>query len=163
MNASLSALWDQRNPREKKLLLCAGVILGAALAYQMIWLPAVNGRDELAAELPQMRVQLAQMTQQASQAQAYKTAASTPVPTGQTLLADLNASLIKQGLPGAELTVSGRALRVDIKNARFSRCITWLDQIRRDDKLQVLELQATPLTQPGQVSLSVTLQGVEQK
>jgi general secretion pathway protein M len=161
MKAVLNAFWDERNRREKTLLAVGGGLLALFLAYQIFWAPAATGREQLQSALPQMQAQLARMTEQANEAHTLKAAAMSVPPTGKTLLDGMKASLAEQGLEGAELTSVGHVLQLQIKNAQFSRCVAWLDQVRREYKIQVVEAQVTALPHPGDVNFTATLQGVE--
>ncbi len=162
MNIHLRERWNRLSVREQCLFAFGGALLVAAFAYQAIWSPAVAARNQLLGDLPRMRTQLARMVQQASEARALKANASVPPPSGQALLDSLKASLVQRGLPNADLSQVGNAVRLNVQGARFSRCITWLDQVRRDDKLQVSQLQAAASGHPGEVNLTATLQGPPQ-
>jgi len=156
---SLSASLRQLSVLERCLLGFGGTFVLAVLAYQFVWSPAVAARDQLLSDQPRIRMQLARMTQQADEAQALKAVATAPRPSGQALLDSLKTSLVQRGLPNADLTPVGNGVRISIQGVRFSRCITWLDQVRRDDKLQVSELQASAAGHPGEVNLTAILRG----
>jgi general secretion pathway protein M len=162
INAVLSTFWDERNAREKTVLAIGGGFLALFLAYQLLWAPQAGGRAELQSALPQMHAQLALMTEQANEARALKPAATSVPPTGTTLLDGMKASLVEQGLQGAELTMAGHVFQLRVKSIPFSNCIAWLDQVRRAYKIQVVEAQVTALPHPGDVNFTATLQGIGQ-
>lgn len=161
MKALLNAFWDERTAREKNLLSVCGGLLAVFFVYQILWAPAATGREQLQNTLPQMQAQLAHMTEQANEARTLEAAAMSVPPTGRALLDGMQAALAEQGLAGAQLTSVGHVLQLQIKNAPFSNCVAWLDQVRREYKIQVVEAQVTVLPHPGDVSLTATLQGIE--
>jgi general secretion pathway protein M len=161
MKAFLNAFWDERNAREKTFIMVGGGFLALFLAYQILWAPAAAGRAQLHNAVPQMQAQLALMTEQANEARTLKAAAMSVAPSGHALLDGMKASLTEQGLQGAELTSAGHVLQLQVKNVPFGSCVAWLDQVRREYKVQVVEAQVTALPHPGDVNLSATLQGIE--
>lgn len=162
MKIFFNTLWDERNPREKLLLICGGSLLALFLIYRVLWAPAAAGREQLQSMLPQMQAQLAHMTQQAAEARTLQTGALSATPSGSALLDGLKASLAQQGLQNAQLASVGHVLQLQIKNAPFSNCVAWLDQARREYKVQVVEAHVSALPGPGDVTLTATLQGIGQ-
>jgi len=160
MKAFLNTFWEERSSRERNLLAAGGGFLALFLAYQLLWAPQTNGREQLQNALPQMHAQLALMSEQANEARSLKAAAMSVPPSGQALLGGMKAALADQGLQGAELTSVGHVLHLQVKNVPFSSCVAWFDQIRREYKIQVVEAQVTALPHPGDVNLSATLQGI---
>jgi len=160
MKDTLQALWDQRNSREKILLAVAGALFAVFLLYSILWAPAANGRADLQARLPQLQSQLARMSAEADEARTLKVSSASATPRGQALLDGLQASLAQQGLAGAQLSGNGRLLQLQIKDAPFNLCVSWLDQARRTYKLQVIEAKVTALPRPGEVAMSATLQSI---
>jgi len=102
------------------------------------------------------------MTEQANEARALNSAVISVPPTGMILLDGMKTSLAGEGLQGAELTSVGHVLQLQINNAPFSRCVAWLDRVRREYKVQVVEAQVTALPHPGDVNLTATLQAMDQ-
>jgi general secretion pathway protein M len=158
MNAALQSFWSERNPREQRLLLLAGLFLALVILYQLLWDPAASGRARLHDALPQMQSELANMNAQAERARSLK-AAATATPTGAAWLDGLRSSLAQQGLNGAQLSENGSLLQLHVTGAPFERCVAWLDNARRIYKVQVIDAQVNALPQPGMVSLTATLQG----
>ena len=144
-----ASFWDARTEREKTLLLWGGAALGVVIAWSILWAPAQDGRAHLRETLPAMQRQLAQMTAQADEARRLSAAAQGVTPTGGALKDALSASLTEHGLA---------AVQVQLKNASFPAWTVWVDDVRRQFKVQVSEAHVTALKTDGQVDLTASLQ-----
>lgn len=153
-----SEFWEARTAREKVLLTWGGAVLAVAIGYSVLWQPAADGRARLRESLPAMQRQLAQMTAQADEARALAGAAASVAPGGQALKDALTASLSDHGMPGAQVQLIGTAAQVQMKNASFPAWSAWLDDVRKQYKVQVVEAHITALKADGQVDLTASLQ-----
>lgn len=153
-----AGFWSARTAREKTLLTWGGTAVGAALAYSLLWAPAQTGRAELRESLPAMQRQLAEMTAQADEARTLAAAAQGAAPTGNALKEALTASLTQGGFASPQVQLAGDEVRIELKNASFASWTMWLDDARRQFKVQVSEAHATALKPDGQVDLSALLQ-----
>jgi len=155
---SLSEFWEVRTPREKTLLMWDGLALGLALVYLVLWAPAYEGRARLRESLPVMQRQLATMTAQANDARSLAPAAEGVMPTGGALRDALAKSLADNGMQPTQIQVIGAAVQIQLKNASFPNWTMWLDDARKQFKVQVSEAHVTALKPDGQVDLTASLQ-----
>ena len=155
---SLSEFWEVRTPREKTLLMWGGLALGLALVYLVLWAPAYEGRARLRESLPVMQRQLATMTTQANDARSLAPAAEGVMPTGGALRDALAKSLADNGMQPTQIQVIGAAVQIQLKNASFPNWTMWLDDARKQFKVQVSEAHVTALKPDGQVDLTASLQ-----
>ncbi|HHV7524960.1 TPA: type II secretion system protein GspM [Burkholderia orbicola] len=163
LNQTLAQFWGERTPREKTLLGWGGAVLAIAIAYSVLWSPAQEGRSRIQRELPAMRHELAQMTAQANEAKSLAAAAQGVAPTGLALKDALTASLSDHGLQGAQVQIVGNGVQIQMKNVSFPAWTQWLDDARRQFKVQVGEAHATALKDDGQVDLTAVMQPSVQK
>jgi general secretion pathway protein M len=98
------------------------------------------------------------MTAQANEARALSAAAQGVAPTGGALKDALTASLNDHGLVPVQVQVLGNAVQIQLKNASFPAWTEWLDDARKQFKVQVSEAHVTGLKQDGQVDLTASLQ-----
>jgi general secretion pathway protein M len=105
-----------------------------------------------------MQRQLAQMTAQADEARRLSAAAQGVTPTGGALKDALSASLTEHGLAAVQVDLLGNAVQVQLKNASFPAWTVWVDDVRRQFKVQVSEAHVTALKTDGQVDLTASLQ-----
>ncbi|QGZ62784.1 type II secretion system protein GspM [Paraburkholderia acidisoli] len=150
--------WEARAPREKVLLSWGGAVLALAIGYSVLWEPAADGRARLRESLPAMQRQLALMTAQADEARTLTGAAASVAPSGQALRDALTASLTDHGLGGAQVQLIGTTVQVQIKNASFPAFALWLDDVRKQFKVQAVEAHITALKTDGQVDLTASMQ-----
>jgi general secretion pathway protein M len=150
--------WDERSVREQRLLSWGGAVAGLALAYSVLWSPAQDGSARIARELPSMRESLARMTAQATEARGLSAAAQGVAPTGPALRDALAASLSAHGLDGSQLQIVGGGVQLQLKNVAFPVWVQWLDEVRKQFKVQVGEAHVTGLKAPGQVDLTAVMQ-----
>lgn len=153
-----SEFWEARTAREKMLLTWGGAVLAVAIGYSVLWQPAADGRAHLRESLPAMQRQLAQMTAQADEARALAGAAASVSPGGQALKDALTASLSEHGMANAQVQLIGTTAQVQMKNASFPAWSAWLDDARKQYKVQVVEAHITALKADGQVDLTASLQ-----
>jgi general secretion pathway protein M len=150
--------WNARNTREKALLTWGSLVLAVVIAWSVLWSPAQDGRARLIETLPGLQRQLAQMTGQANEAHALSGIAQGVAPTGGALKDALTASLSDHGLNPTQVQVIGNAVQIQLKNASFPAWTAWLDEVRRQFKVQVSEAHVTALKEDGQVDLTASLQ-----
>ncbi|MEM5297022.1 type II secretion system protein M [Burkholderia sp. JPY481] len=153
-----AGFWDQRTDREKALLTWGGAALAVAIAWSVLWAPAQEGRAHLRQSLPSLQRQLAQMTAQANEARSLSAAAQGVAPTGAALKDALSASLGEHGLAATQVQFVGNAVQVQMKNVAFPAWTAWVDDVRKQFKVQVSEAHITALKDDGQVDLTVALQ-----
>ncbi|RDK01931.1 type II secretion system protein M [Paraburkholderia lacunae] len=155
---SWAGFWAQRTEREKMLLTWGGAVLGVVIAWSVLWSPAQDGRAHLRESLPTMQLKLAQMTAQANEARQLSAAAQGVAPTGGALKDALTASLNDHGLAPTQVQVIGNAVQIQMKNASFPAWTSWVDDVRKQFKVQVAEAHVTALKEDGQVDLTASLQ-----
>jgi general secretion pathway protein M len=153
-----AGFWDQRTDREKGLLTWGGGILAVVVAWSVLWAPAQEGRSHLRESLPGMQRQLAQMTAQANEARALSAAVQGVAPTGAALKDALTASLNDHGLNASQVQVVGNAVQIQMKNASFPAWTSWVDDARKQFKVQISEAHVSALKEDGQVDLTASLQ-----
>jgi general secretion pathway protein M len=152
-----AGFWEARTEREKTLLVWGSAVLAIVIAWTVLWAPAEDGRARLRDTLPAMQRQLAQMTAEAGEARRLSAAAQGVTPTGGALKDALNASLTDHGIAAAQVQLMGNAVQVQLKNASFPVWISWVDDVRRQFKVQVAEAHVTALKEDGQVDLTASL------
>ncbi|CCD41403.1 General secretion pathway protein M [Candidatus Paraburkholderia kirkii UZHbot1] len=155
---SLSEFWEACTARERSLLISGGLVLVLALVYPVLWAPAYEGRQRLRQSLPAMQRQLATMTAQANDARSLAPAAQGVTPTGGALRDALAKSLADNGMQPTQIQVIGAAVQITLKNASFPNWTMWLDDARKQFKVQVSEAHVTALKVDGQVDLTASLQ-----
>jgi general secretion pathway protein M len=153
-----AGFWDQRTEREKNLLTWGGGALAVVVAWSVLWAPAQEGRSHLRESLPSLQRQLAQMTAQAKEVPALSAAAQGVAPTGGALKDALTASLNEHGLTATQVQVMGNAVQIQMKNASFPAWTAWVDDARKQFKVQIAEAHVTALKDDGQVDLTASLQ-----
>ncbi|MEI5999100.1 type II secretion system protein M [Paraburkholderia bengalensis] len=153
-----AGFWEVRTPREKALLTWGGAVLAVVIVWSVLWAPAQEGRARLRASIPSLQRQLSQMTAQANEARSLSAAAQGVAPTGGALKDALAASLNDHGLAATQVQVLGNAVQIQLKNASFPAWTLWLDDARKQFKVQVAETHVTALKEDGQVDLTASLQ-----
>ncbi|WP_250466230.1 type II secretion system protein M [Caballeronia sp. GAFFF2] len=158
LGRSLGEFWEARTAREKALLFWGGLVLGLALVYLVLWAPAFEGRGRLRDTLPAMQRHLATMTAQANEARSLAGNSDSVTPTGGALRDALTKSLADSGMQATQVQVIGAAVQIQLKNTSFPNWTLWLDDARKQFKVQVSEAHVTALQPDGQVDLTASLQ-----
>ena len=84
--------WQALAPRERRLVLCAGAVLGAALVWTLLIEPPLKTLNQYRDELPKLRAQAAQVADLTAQADLLRRrapAASSAMPAAEELAASL--------------------------------------------------------------------------
>jgi general secretion pathway protein M len=153
--ANAAAWWSVRTEQEQRMLSIGGVVLALGLVWGVLIDPALTGRSKLEKELPQMNQQLAEM--QALAGEAAQLAAQ-PVVQPQPLSKDgVAARLQAMGLTTQNLAVTGDYIKVEFKGVPFAGLVTWLDAMRREQRVTVQEGSVTQQGPAGQVDANLTL------
>lgn len=151
--------WAARTAQERKFLTVGGVVIGLALLYLVLISPALDGRDRLHRSLPQLRQQSAEVQALAEQVQALagQPAGAPSAAPGLVSREVLAASMTARGLDPAALSMSGELVTLQLSNVAFANLVAWLDEQRRDLRLEVQEAQFSAQDAQGHVNGSLTL------
>jgi general secretion pathway protein M len=153
--AGAAAWWSARNEQEQRMLSIGGAVLALGLVWGVLIDPALSGRSKLEKELPQMNRQLAEMQGLAGEAAQL---AAQPAVQPQPLSKDgVAARLQAMGLATQNLAVTGDYIKVEFKGVPFAGLVTWLDAMRREQRVAVQEGSVTQQGPAGQVDASLTL------
>ncbi|SDG96110.1 MULTISPECIES: type II secretion system protein GspM [unclassified Duganella] len=159
LRARADAFWQVRTAQERKLLRIGGIVVGVGLFYSLLVDPALSGREQLHKELPQLHQQAAEMQGMAREAQALK-GQNSIAPTPMTR-DSLNAGLAARGLTPQSLNVTGEYAKLAFTGAQYAGVVAWLDAIRTESRINVVDASFTAQEAPGVVNATLTLrQGV---
>lgn len=153
--------WASLQSRERRVLGTGTLLVGLALLYLIAFEPAYVGRQKLAAELPKLRGQLAQMEGLAAEVRRLSGQASTQAAdTPQQLKAQLEQSIEAAGLKGSvsQLSVSGDLIDLRFKGVPFAGWLAWFDAALRETRLRAIDVALERETAPGVVSARLTLE-----
>jgi general secretion pathway protein M len=150
------AFWAERSEQERKFLTVGGIVLALGLFYGLLIDPALTGREKQRQELPQLRQQAAEL--QALAGEAAQLAAQPPLQAPVQMTREtLNASLSSRGLNPSNVVMTGEYAKLEFKGASFAGVVTWLDTIRRENRVAVQDASFTAQSTAGQVDASMTL------
>lgn len=150
-----AAFWQARTEQERRFLGVGGVLLGVLLVYGVLIAPALSGRAQLQKDLPVLRQQAAELQALALQAGELKAQPKiTPPPMTHDSLAD---SLKANGLNAQSVAMTGEYAKLQLKGVPFSGLIAWLDTLRRDGRIDVLDAVITAQDTAGMVDATLTL------
>jgi general secretion pathway protein M len=155
LRARADAFWQVRTEQERKLLRVGAVVVGLGLFYGLLVGPALDGRAQLQKHLPQLRQQAAEMQMMAREAQALKGQAEiAPAPMSRD---SLNASLAARGLGAQAVNVTGDYVRLQLNGVQYAGVVAWLDAIRTESRINVVDASFTAQDAPGVVNAALTL------
>jgi general secretion pathway protein M len=149
---TLIQFWDERQQRERQIIIAAGAILVVMLIYLIGIDPALTGAKELRKSLPNLHLQAAEMQSMAQEL------ASLPSPEN---LHDVSRDFIEQSLSRNSLKTSSLSVvegvvRVQIDSTSMAALQTWLLEMQKSSGLFVEEIKITALEE-GLVSTNITL------
>ena len=155
MKQRLTAFWNDRNRRERNMLLAAAAVIVFGLLYVLLIDPALSGRSSLEKKLPGLRQQAAEVQALAKEASGLggKTAAPPPAMTRESI----ETSLSRKGLKAQSVTVSGELAKVQLNGVPFSATTEWLAEVQKTARLSVVEAMVEAQQQPDSVNANLTL------
>ncbi|HKJ71064.1 MAG TPA: type II secretion system protein GspM [Gammaproteobacteria bacterium] len=160
----LRAWWRERAARERWALGLGGAALVLTVAYLAVE-PVLRERQRLAAEIPQLRQDLAWMrehlaTVQRLQGEAGPAAAGGAGPVTPAVVQQaVSRAGLRDQLQELRTTDSG-GLRLSLKGVPFERVVAMLQQLRTGTGASVARARIQRVeNQPGQVDADLTLAG----
>jgi len=158
---ALVAYWQGCSVREKWMILLAMAVVCGYATWAILLAPALQGRRQWQAELPQLRAEYAQM-----QALNQKLLALPTRPPSAVLSIDqaaLERRLAQRGLKTETLFLQSSGtgvavLRVSFKEVAFSTLLEWLQQEQRESQWAVLEAHITPQERIDRIDAQLVLQ-----
>ncbi|MBV2234661.1 MAG: type II secretion system protein M [Sterolibacterium sp.] len=161
MNAYRQALdnfWQARAPRERHFLLALALFLGTALLTNGLW-HAHQARTRLQQQLPQLRLQLVTMQQQAADIRNLQNQPVNPLPTPDSLQQTAETLLQQAGLKlvaGQLQTTGAGQLRLQAE-LPFDLWLDALVLLQRDAQLQLQQSRIEASGNNGQVRIEALL------
>jgi general secretion pathway protein M len=155
LRARAFAFWQVRTEQERKLLRIGGIVVGLGLFYSLLVDPALSGRAQLHKELPLLHQQAAEMQVMAREAQALQ-GQNTIAPSPMTR-DSLNAGLTARGLNPQSLNVTGEFAKLVFNGAQYAGVVAWLDAVRTESRINVVDASFTAQDAPGVVNATLTL------
>lgn len=159
MIGKLLVRWAALAPRERRMVLGAGIVVVIAIVWLGLFEPAWNGRQALQRELPVLRAQAAQMAGLAAVAQQAQAQASA-VPPPETIRADIESSLKAAGFGASIGQFEANDERVSLKLQSVSNAawLAWLDEASRTTRVRVVDASMARESKPGYVTVRVVLE-----
>lgn len=153
---SLSMFWVARNAREQTMLSLAASVITLGFLYALLIHPALTGRTQLAAKLPGLHQQMAELQVLSQQATALSANTTTPMAT--LTQESLEASLTRKGLKSQSVVLTGNFVKLQFAAVSFAGLLDWLDEMQKTARFSVMEANINGLAQVDRVSATLTLQ-----
>ncbi|MCK5770813.1 type II secretion system protein M [Algiphilus sp.] len=155
---ALRQAWDQRAPREQRLLAAGGAAVIITLFYLLVWEPIGNAHLEARRALEDARA----TAQRIETVAAMRPSGSRRVPTGtggsRSLLSEVDRAARSSTLGKApeRLTPEGDdAVRVWLDKVQFANLLRWLAEIERGGSLR---LESADIERDGAGQASARMQ-----
>lgn len=158
MNALKQAFdnfWSVRTAQEQTLLKSLSGLALFALVYLIAIDPALTGRPKLEKELPQLKMQAAQIQALVQEAQALKQrAAAGSAPLNKEMI---EASLTQAGLSAKTVGMLGDQVKLQLNEAQFGNVVSWLDGLQKAAHVSVVDANIVAQGAPGMVVATFSL------
>lgn len=153
LSESLRVFWEEREPRERRMLSFGGAAVLLLLVYAIAIAPALDGMTRLQKDLPQLRQQALALQGLAGQAQAL--AANVPPPAVMSTTESIEASLARRSMKAQSVVVTGELVRLQLNGVSFAGLLDWLDEMQRTARLTLIE--SSFIAQPQTDIVNATL------
>lgn len=152
---SALAYWQQRDMRERRLLMLTSLVVLAAIVYSALIEPALSGRAGLQKQIPLLRQQVAEMAVLSKQSAQLNTAMAESIPA--ITREAVESSLVRWAVKPQALAVSEDTVRLQLPAIAYSGLMEWLLEMQKTARLTVEDARVTALPEPGMVSVTLTL------
>ncbi|RFF28505.1 MULTISPECIES: type II secretion system protein GspM [unclassified Wenzhouxiangella] len=153
--------WQQLEPRQRRLIGLAGLVLVVALVYVWIWEPLAEAREAERERIAQQQALLNWLETVAPMAERLReNSRSSRDLDGRSLLGLADETARAAGLAGAMARIEPTGddeVRVWLEGADFVKVMGWLEAFSRSRPVQVDQLQVDTTGDEGQVNVRVTL------
>ena len=161
----MSQWWQQRNPREQRLLKVGGLVLALSLLIGGVYLPLLRARDQALTAVQQAELDLLAARRYAALLGATPLSAtgSTALVSGpdRSLMARVDQGLRDAGLSSVlsriEPDGDGR-VRLWLEDASFDTVVAWLEGLSDRSRVRVIDASVDRAEIPGQVRVRLTLE-----
>jgi general secretion pathway protein M len=153
--------WQQLEPRQKRLIGLAGLVLVVALVYVWVWEPLAEARAAERERIAQQQALLNWLEGVAPLAERLRRdGADRRDLGGRSLLGLADETARAAGLAGAMARIEPTGddeVRVWLEDADFVTVMGWLEDFSRSRPVQVSQLQVDRAEGEGRVNVRVTL------
>lgn len=156
--------FNNLDARERKLISVAAVLLVILLFYVMLWQPFFKEYSRLQQSVVDKEKQVSEMRQLAMQVKQAK--AMQPqragIADGKSLLGTIDFTAKSNQLADALKRVQPDGddkARVSLDNANFDKVVRWLENLQRQQGIEILSSSVEKLSEPGMVNVRLLLQG----
>lgn len=151
----LSALWQRRTLRERRVLLVCGLLLLIVIGWLGVVEPALLARQTLLQQLPELRAQLARLQSLAREVADLPAVAPAASPLSQQAL---EQSLTAAGLKAQQIRVSENKVTLNFSDVSFASLAAWLQQVQQEQQLSVTEATVSARERIDRVDATLSLQ-----
>jgi general secretion pathway protein M len=155
LKQGIASFWNDRNPRERNILVIGGLALLLILYYLLFIDPAYSGRKDLEKKLPSLRQQTAEV--QALSREAQQLGSRTQPPPPLLTKESIDTALNSRGLKAQNVLVTGEVVKVQFTAASFSGITDWLADAQKTARLSVVDANVEAQEKPDTVNATVTL------
>jgi len=149
---TFNQFWDARQQRERQYLIIAALFFVAVMIYLIAIEPALTGREQLRASLPNLHQQAAQMQLMAQELATIPSAENRHDVSRELV----ETAMANNGLKAQTLSVNDGIVRAQFSSATMSGLQGWLLELQKSGGLFVDEIKITGL-EGGLVSANLTL------
>ena len=156
--APARAWYEQREPREQRILQVLAALLAVALVYGLIWQPAWDARDAARQRYLANQETLAWIENNADAVRAARGGGSNAgAALGPNWTSNISRSVQSYGLTLRGFTPDGnRSVRIQMENQPASEMLLWL-QAMEEKGLTLATMEMSAGDKPGTASLRATL------
>ena len=149
--------WQQLNPRERAMLLVAGLSLLIYGFYALVLAPLSQSLDQLGRQLVEKKATLAWMQRVSAQQKNQGKRQSVTTAQLLTLISDpSHQAALKPFVLEAE-QLGGESVQVTAAKVPYTAVMAWLRQLTEQYRLSIQQLQVKKADAPGLVTFRLVL------
>ncbi|MDD3884254.1 MAG: type II secretion system protein M [Gallionella sp.] len=152
--------WEKRGKRERQMILLASAIAGPLLIYLLLWEPSHRAIATLNSQLPDLRLQTAQMRTAAQNMKELRHRPQPAVIDAGAVKAAVEESLARHQLRDAITSVDllePNGVRIASPGMPFNKWMAWLRALEQEQHIRVELASVSPLPESGFVAVRATL------
>lgn len=155
MIAKARLWWAGREPRERKMLMAGSAVALVLGVYLAVWEPIASASARLTDELPKLRVQAADFSRQAAEAERLRASSQSrgPVTSIQSAVQESAPRFNVQGAVKSVQQLAPDRAQVAMGPVAFDPLVRWLGDLGQSSGIAVETLQIGATAEQGKVAV----------
>ena len=154
MREPLQRFWQDRTPRERRIIATGAAAIALGIAYAYLWLPIARERERMIDDVPHLRTQAQNMRADALLVERLRTDIKTALKDVSSVVARFPATRQQGASPPEIITEANGRVRVVFTSVRADDWLGWLSPIALK-RIRIDSVRIDALEETGMIKATV--------